>query len=74
MLAGIVKKFSIGLYLSPTRLNRERYLILLELLQDVPIAIRNHQWFRHKGAPMHFSADVNIYLNAAFDARWVGRG
>ncbi|GBM61582.1 hypothetical protein AVEN_226861-1 [Araneus ventricosus] len=37
--------------------------VLPELLQDVPIAIRNRMWFRHDGAPTYFSIDVRNYLN-----------
>ncbi len=77
--AGIVNDFLIGPYLLPTRLNGESYLIFLEqvlpdMLNDVPIAIRNRMWFQHDGAPAHFSTDVRTYLNATFEARWIRRG
>lgn len=77
--AGIVNDFFIGPYLLPTRLNGESYGIFLEqvlpeLLQDVPIVIRNRMWFQHDGAPAHFSTDVRTYLDATFGARWIGRG
>ncbi|GBN55211.1 hypothetical protein AVEN_185290-1 [Araneus ventricosus] len=64
-----------------------RGAVLPELLQDVPIAIRNRMLFQHDGAPAHFvfplisyflclrlSTDVHNYLNATFGARWFGRG
>ncbi|GBL93300.1 hypothetical protein AVEN_219446-1 [Araneus ventricosus] len=39
--------------------------VLPELLQDVPIAIRNQMWFQHDVPPVHFSLDVSNYLNAS---------
>ena len=48
--------------------------MLLELLQDVQIVIRNRMWYRYEGAATHFSADVGTYLNAMFEARWIERG
>ncbi|GBM44367.1 hypothetical protein AVEN_185669-1 [Araneus ventricosus] len=65
-------------YLLPKRLSGQCYLIFLErvlpeLLQDVPIAIRNQMWLQHDGATAHFSIDVRNYLNASFGARWIGR-
>ncbi|GBM94541.1 hypothetical protein AVEN_193025-1 [Araneus ventricosus] len=48
--------------------------VLPELLQDVPIAIRNRMWFQHDGAPSRFSIAMRIDLNATFGARWIGRG
>ncbi|GBM14755.1 hypothetical protein AVEN_72022-1 [Araneus ventricosus] len=48
--------------------------VLPELLQDVPIAIRNRMWFQPDGASAHFSTDMRNYQNATFEARWIGRG
>ncbi|GBM94504.1 hypothetical protein AVEN_192992-1, partial [Araneus ventricosus] len=45
-----------------------------ELLQDVPIAIRNRMRFQHDGAPARFSIDVRDDLNTTFGARWIRRG
>ncbi|GBL94128.1 hypothetical protein AVEN_185079-1 [Araneus ventricosus] len=30
--------------------------------------------FQHDGEPAHFSNDVRNYLNATFEALWIGRG
>ncbi|GFU46221.1 hypothetical protein TNCV_2155541 [Trichonephila clavipes] len=45
-----------------------------DLLQDVPIVLRNRMWFQHDGAPAHFSPDVRSYLNATFGVRFIGHG
>ncbi|GFX81582.1 uncharacterized protein TNCV_4179221 [Trichonephila clavipes] len=31
-------------------------------------------WFRHDGAPAHFSANVRSTLDTANPGRWIGRG
>lgn len=77
--AGIVNDFLIGPYLLPNRLNGRTYVIFLEevlpeLLDSVPVAVRNTMWFQHDGAPSHFCNNVRNYLNAAFGPRWIGRG
>lgn len=69
--AGIVNDYLIGPYLLPTRLNGRCYRIFLEevlpeLLQEVPIGVRNQMWFQHDGAPAHFSMEVRNYLDATF--------
>lgn len=48
--------------------------ILPELLEDVPLDIRQHMWFQHDGAPAHFSLAVREYANQTFGDRWIGRG
>ena len=48
--------------------------VLPELLEDVPLAVRERIWIQHDGAPPHFSVDVRNHLNAVFPDRWIGRG
>jgi hypothetical protein len=77
--AGIVNDQLIGPYILPNRLNGQRYLIFLqdvlpELLEDVPMAIRQDMWFQHDGAPPHFAGEVRDHLDEVYDNRWIGRG
>jgi hypothetical protein len=34
-----------------------------ELLEEVPLAIRQRMWLQHDGAPAHFSLSVRDHLN-----------
>ena len=79
MWAGTVNDFLIDPYILPKRLIGESYhnslkQMLPELLQDVPIAIRNLIWFQHDGTPAKFSADMSAYMKDMFGATWIGRG
>ena len=48
--------------------------ILPEMLENVPLQVRQRLWFQHDGAPVHFALDVREYLNNVFPNRWIGRG
>ena len=48
--------------------------ILLEMLENVPLQVRQRLRFQHDGAPAHFALDVREYLNNVFPSRWIGRG
>lgn len=77
--AGIIGDHLIGPYLLPNRLNSAVYLafirdILPNLLENVPLQVRNVMWFQHDGAPAHFGEIVQDYLNDAYPERWIGRG
>ena len=48
--------------------------ILPEMLENVPLQVRQRLWFQHDGAPAHFSLDVREYLNNVFPNPWSGRG
>ena len=48
--------------------------ILPEMLENVPLQVRQRLWFQHDGAPAHFSLDVREYLNNVFSNRRIGRG
>ena len=47
--------------------------ILPEMLESVPLQVRQRLWFQHDGAPAHFALDVKDYLNNVFPNRWIGR-
>jgi len=46
---------------------------LPELLEDVPLNIRQNLYFMHDGAPPHFRITVREYLDRAFPRHWIGR-
>lgn len=76
--AGIVNGMLIGPFILPDRMNGLDYLHFLqnnlpELLEDVPLEIRQSMWFLHDGAPPHFRREVRDYLNNEFPNRWIGR-
>ncbi|GFX15779.1 uncharacterized protein TNCV_1061011 [Trichonephila clavipes] len=65
--AGIVGDCLLGPYILPERLNGSVYLTFLqedlpEILNDVPMPIRQRIRFQHDGAPTHFSIDVRAHL------------
>lgn len=77
--AGLLGDSVIGPYVLPSRLNGETYRtflaqVLPELLNDVPLHVRQRMWFQHDGAPAHFSGIARQHLDATFPGRWIGRG
>jgi hypothetical protein len=77
--AGIIGDYVIGPYLLPPRLNGHIYRLFLEdvlpeLLQDVPLIVRQQVWMQQDGAPAHFTLEVREHLDRAFHGRWIGRG
>ena len=48
--------------------------ILPEMLENVPLQVRQRLWFQQDGAPAHFALDVREYLNNIFPNGWIGRG
>lgn len=76
---GIIHNYLIGPFELPQRLNGDDYLHFLEhelfnLLDDIPLNIRQNMWFMQDGAPPHFSLVVRNHLNQRFPHRWIGRG
>ena len=47
--------------------------ILPEILENVPLQVRQRLWFQHDWAPAHFALDVRENLNNVFPNRWIGR-
>uniref|UniRef100_V5GU21 Transposable element Tc3 transposase n=1 Tax=Anoplophora glabripennis TaxID=217634 RepID=V5GU21_ANOGL len=76
--AGIVNGILIGPHILPDRLTGEEYLNFLQnhlpnLLEEVPINIRQNMWLLQDGAPPHFRRDVREFLDNTFPNRWIGR-
>lgn len=76
---GIIGNHLIGPFIIDGRLNGVNYLQFLQeelnnLLEEVPLQIRNNMWFMHDGAPPHFSVIVREYLDNRFPNQWIGRG
>lgn len=76
--AGIIGDKLIGPYLLPPRLNAQVYALFVqdtlpELLDDVPLDVRQRMWFQHDGAPAHFGAAARQCLDHSFPHRWIGR-
>jgi hypothetical protein len=44
--------------------------ILLGLLDNVPLAVRQILWFQHDAAPAHYEEDVWQWLYATYPGRW----
>lgn len=77
--AAIVGNHLIGPHFLPNRLNGADYRqfleeVLPELLEDVPIQLRQNMYFMHDGAPAHFSLVARHYLDEEYPDRWIGRG
>lgn len=77
--AGIIGSHLVGPYLLPNRLTSDGYTnflntVLVDLLEDIPILIRQRMWFQHDGAPAHSSRVVRATLNRRFPNKWIGRG
>lgn len=76
---GIICDYLIGPFELTTNLNGPLYLDFLqehlhEVLEDIPLALRQNMWFLHDGAPPHNSVQVRQYLNEQFPHQWIGRG
>lgn len=77
--AGIVGNYLVGPHILPNRLNSPTYLVFLrdilpELMEEVPLVVRENMWYQHDGAPAHYGTVVRNYLNRTFPNRWIGRG
>jgi hypothetical protein len=76
---GIIGNHFLGPYELPGNLNGTSYLNFLEnsfvdLLDALPLNLRQNMWFMQDGAPPHFTHQVRTYLNQHFPERWIGRG
>jgi hypothetical protein len=47
---------------------------LAHLLENIPLIFLVNQWFKHDGAPPHFSRNVQGILNRMYPNRWIGLG
>ncbi|KAJ4447364.1 hypothetical protein ANN_09370 [Periplaneta americana] len=48
--------------------------VLLELCEDLPLALRQQMWFQDDSVPAYFSLAVHEHLHQTFGERWIGRG
>jgi len=76
---GIIGDHLIGPYMMPDRLNAHAYLVFLsevlpELLEEVPLEVRQNMWYHHDGAPAHYGIGVQNFLHLNYPERWIGRG
>lgn len=77
--AGIVGDQILGPVFLPQTLDGARYLEFLQndfqdLLDEVPLVVRQRGYFMHDGAPPHFRRTVRDLLDELFPDRWIGRG
>ena len=77
--AGIIGNFIIGSVVLPPRLHGVNYLehlgkTLPEILEELPLQLRQVMWFMDDGAPPHFTLNVRNYLHQHYPNRWIGRG
>lgn len=77
--AGIIGNHLVGPYILPNRLDSRTYLVFLrdilpELLEAIPLNVRDEMWYQHDGAPAHYGNIVRAHLNTTYGQRWIGRG
>jgi hypothetical protein len=76
--AGIADASLVGPHVWPRRLTGDHNRALLlnglpDLLEDVPLVVRECVQFMHDGAPAHFSRVVRDVLNSTYHNRRIGR-
>lgn len=77
--AGLVNGQFIGPFVLPDRLTGYDYLLFLQnqfiqLLEEVPLNVRQQMWFLQDGAPPHYNRLVRQHLDNVFGNKWIGRG
>ena len=75
---GIVNNMILGPVFFDNNVNGNIFLNFLQtefmdLIEELPLAIRHGLIFQLDGAPCHFSAQVREWLNVNFTNRWIGR-
>lgn len=76
---GILGTRKIGPYFFEGTLTGMSYLQFLsneipELLENVPLNVRQNMWYQHDGAPPHYARAVWDFSNNTYPNRWIGRG
>lgn len=66
-------------YILPNRLDSPTYLVFLrgilpELLENLPLGVRNNVWFQHDEAPANYGNLVRRHWNETFRDKWIERG
>jgi hypothetical protein len=77
--AGITRNIVMGTCLLTDRLSAQWYhdfheIVLLGMLEDVPLALRQRLWFQHDGAALRYGEDVWQWLNMTYSGSWIGCG
>jgi len=75
---GIVNDQIIGPYFIDGTLNSHVYKqfleqILPQLLENIPLNIRQSMWYQQDGCPAHSARTITIFLDRTFEDRWIGR-
>lgn len=76
--AGIIGNVLIGPYYLPNNLNGDNYHEFLintfpEILDEIPLNVRNQMLFQNDGCPAHWHRAVRQFLDEQFLNRWIGR-
>jgi hypothetical protein len=45
--------------------------LILELLEDVPLAVRQGLWFQYNRAPAYYGEGIRKWLKATCPGRWI---
>ncbi|XP_076280938.1 uncharacterized protein LOC143209337 [Lasioglossum baleicum] len=77
--AGNVDKQILGPCILPDKLDGPRFRVFLEhtlpnLMDDVPLAIRQNMFFQMDAAPAHHAVSVRTHIDQTFEDRWFGCG
>lgn len=79
---GVLHNTICGPYFLPHRLNSVLFLQFLEndlhelmdnVLDDLPLHLRDNQWIQMDGAPAHYGRQVRQWLDENYVDRWIGR-
>jgi hypothetical protein len=79
VFTGIIGDDLLGSFRIQGRLTGASYLYLLQdklplLLENIDLRTLQQMWFLRDGAPPHFSADAQAFLNTNFLEWWIGCG
>lgn len=75
---GVLSNNLCGPHILPPRLNANLFLEFLEnslpeVLDDVPLNLRDESWMQLDGAPAHYGRQVRQWLDQYYYRRWIGR-
>lgn len=75
---GVINNNLCGPFFLPPRLNANLFRNFLEnslndLLEDVPLNLRQESWIQLDGAPAHYGRQVRQWLDENYHRRWIGR-
>lgn len=75
---GLIDNKIIGPYFIDGTLNRRKYEqilieVLPQLLEDIPLYVRQTMWYQQDGCPAHSAQNITEILNRTFGNHWIGR-